>query len=292
MKKSLCGILVTALTLSICVSVLAQTIVFPGRVVSVAGGDTVTVLTKSNTEFQVRCHGIIAPKGQENFAADSRQRLSNLLLDEPVRVEYRKRDHDGTLIGKILLNDRNICLEQVQAGMAWHDDQSELSRSIQEVYAGAESSARENGAGLWTVAPSETKTSSPESVGNSSTNAAANETGVGPSSSNATVNVRGYFRKDGTYVAAHKRTSADNRFSNNWSTEGNVNPYTGEAGKKKSRWKTALKWIAVGASLGALIYLDAKYPNASARCNDGTYSYSRNRRGTCSHHGGVAYWLY
>ncbi|MFZ1458162.1 MAG: DUF3761 domain-containing protein, partial [Saprospiraceae bacterium] len=30
---------------------------------------------------------------------------------------------------------------------------------------------------------------------------------------------------------------------------------------------------------------------ASARCKDGTYSFSRNRRGTCSGHGGVAEWL-
>lgn len=30
---------------------------------------------------------------------------------------------------------------------------------------------------------------------------------------------------------------------------------------------------------------------ATARCNDGTYSYSQHRQGTCSHHGGVAEWL-
>lgn len=30
---------------------------------------------------------------------------------------------------------------------------------------------------------------------------------------------------------------------------------------------------------------------ATARCNDGTYSYSQHRQGTCSHHGGVAAWL-
>lgn len=30
---------------------------------------------------------------------------------------------------------------------------------------------------------------------------------------------------------------------------------------------------------------------ATARCKDGTYSYSRNKQGTCSHHGGVAEWL-
>ncbi|HKH47227.1 MAG TPA: DUF3761 domain-containing protein [Thermoanaerobaculia bacterium] len=30
---------------------------------------------------------------------------------------------------------------------------------------------------------------------------------------------------------------------------------------------------------------------ASAQCRDGSYSFSRSRRGTCSHHGGVARWL-
>ena len=30
---------------------------------------------------------------------------------------------------------------------------------------------------------------------------------------------------------------------------------------------------------------------ASAQCRDGSYSFSQSRRGTCSHHGGVAVWL-
>jgi len=36
---------------------------------------------------------------------------------------------------------------------------------------------------------------------------------------------------------------------------------------------------------------DSPPPGASAHCRDGTYSFSRTRRGTCSHHGGVARWL-
>lgn len=32
-------------------------------------------------------------------------------------------------------------------------------------------------------------------------------------------------------------------------------------------------------------------PGATARCRDGTYSFSHHRSGTCSHHGGVAKWL-
>ncbi len=30
---------------------------------------------------------------------------------------------------------------------------------------------------------------------------------------------------------------------------------------------------------------------ASAQCRDGSYSFSQSRRGTCSHHGGVASWF-
>ena len=30
---------------------------------------------------------------------------------------------------------------------------------------------------------------------------------------------------------------------------------------------------------------------ATAQCRDGSYSFSQNHRGTCSHHGGVAKWL-
>jgi hypothetical protein len=30
---------------------------------------------------------------------------------------------------------------------------------------------------------------------------------------------------------------------------------------------------------------------ATAQCRDGTYSFSKSRRGTCSQHGGVAKWL-
>jgi hypothetical protein len=37
---------------------------------------------------------------------------------------------------------------------------------------------------------------------------------------------------------------------------------------------------------------DGVPPGASAICRDGTYSFSQSRRGTCSHHGGVAQWLH
>ena len=38
-------------------------------------------------------------------------------------------------------------------------------------------------------------------------------------------------------------------------------------------------------------YSNSRPAGATALCRDGTYSFSRSRRGTCSHHGGVAQWF-
>ncbi|CAN5722405.1 hypothetical protein BH11PAT2_BH11PAT2_09360 [soil metagenome] len=46
-----------------------------------------------------------------------------------------------------------------------------------------------------------------------------------------------------------------------------------------------------GNTVHSPAYSDTVPPGASAQCGDGTYSFSQHRRGTCSHHGGVAQWL-
>jgi hypothetical protein len=42
--------------------------------------------------------------------------------------------------------------------------------------------------------------------------------------------VRGYYRKNGTYVQPYTRTSPNNSVYDNYSTKGNTNPYTGKEG--------------------------------------------------------------
>ncbi len=40
--------------------------------------------------------------------------------------------------------------------------------------------------------------------------------------------VRGHTRSDGTYVEGYHRSSPDRTRDNNYSTQGNTNPYTGK----------------------------------------------------------------
>jgi hypothetical protein len=44
--------------------------------------------------------------------------------------------------------------------------------------------------------------------------------------------VHGYTRKNGTYVMPHYQTAPNATRLDNWSTKGNVNPYTGTVGTK------------------------------------------------------------
>ncbi|HKC02818.1 MAG TPA: hypothetical protein VKC17_05890 [Sphingomicrobium sp.] len=48
----------------------------------------------------------------------------------------------------------------------------------------------------------------------------------------AQVRVKGYVNKNGTYVAPYYRSSPNNTTFDNYSTRGNVNPYTGKVGTK------------------------------------------------------------
>jgi len=53
---------------------------------------------------------------------------------------------------------------------------------------------------------------------------------VACSVSAADTHVRQYTKKNGTTVAPHHRTAPDKTKANNYSTKGNMNPYTGKKG--------------------------------------------------------------
>ena len=51
---------------------------------------------------------------------------------------------------------------------------------------------------------------------------------------NAQTFVPGYMKKDGTWVEGYYKTNPNKTIRDNFSTEGNYNPYTGKEGKKKN----------------------------------------------------------
>ena len=52
--------------------------------------------------------------------------------------------------------------------------------------------------------------------------------------------VQGYVKSDGTYVPGYFRSSQDNTNTNNYSTQPNVNPYTGTQGNRAQDYSANL----------------------------------------------------
>jgi hypothetical protein len=58
-------------------------------------------------------------------------------------------------------------------------------------------------------------------------------TAIGSDSAASSHYVRGYTTKSGTYVAPHRQTNPNGTKFDNWSTKGNINPYTGKPGTRE-----------------------------------------------------------
>ena len=52
----------------------------------------------------------------------------------------------------------------------------------------------------------------------------------------ADVLVQPYYKKDGTYVPRHYRSSPNRSYNDNWSVSPNTNPYTGKRGTRAPTW--------------------------------------------------------
>ncbi len=154
-----------------------------GRVVSIADGDTLTVLDSGDTQHRIRLSGIDAPESGQAFGTRSREHLADLVFGKGVRVEYDKRDRYGRTLGKVLIDGRDANLEQIyvmwntsranyshitwimwtltnrregifhiiKSGMAWHYKfyENEQPPQDRKTYAEAEVEARAAKRGLW-----------------------------------------------------------------------------------------------------------------------------------------------
>jgi endonuclease YncB( thermonuclease family) len=125
-----------------------------GRVVAVADGDTITVLTAERLRERIRLAGIDAPESRQAFGTAAKQRLSALVFGTEVRVEYTKRDRYRRIIGRVTRDRSDAGLALIESGLAWHYRRyaAEQSPADRAAYAQAEDVARAAKRGLWAEA--------------------------------------------------------------------------------------------------------------------------------------------
>lgn len=121
-----------------------------GKVVSIADGDTLTLLV-DRQQHRIRLAGIDAPEKSQAFGSRSKSSLGDLTFQKMVVADCPKTDRYGRLICRVMVGDQDVGLQQVADGMAWwfrrySGEQSPADRAAHE---SAEDAARAARTGLW-----------------------------------------------------------------------------------------------------------------------------------------------
>lgn len=142
--------LIARLSLFLGCSLLAADSIYV-KVVSVSDGDTIQVVDNGGRRYKVRLASIDAPEKSQPFSDAAKQHLSDSILGRAVRVEWRKRDHYGRIVGTVYYGIVDVNLEMVKNGLAWHYKEfaREQAPSVRESYASGELAAKRARLGIW-----------------------------------------------------------------------------------------------------------------------------------------------
>lgn len=92
----------------------------PFKVTKVGDGDTITVQDIQTYEkFKVRLYGIDAPESDQSFGTQSKQFLSDQILNREVILDIKNTDRYKRKVAVIYLNDVNVNELMVKEGWAW-----------------------------------------------------------------------------------------------------------------------------------------------------------------------------
>jgi endonuclease YncB( thermonuclease family) len=116
-----------------------------GRVVSVADGDTITMLTAEKVQVKIRLAAIDAPESGQEFGQKSRQALASMVAGKTVQVTEDGKDRYQRVIGWVRTGDLDANREMVKQGWAWHFVQYSKDPGIGRLQAEAKAARR----GIW-----------------------------------------------------------------------------------------------------------------------------------------------
>lgn len=117
------------------------------KVTKITDGDTIHAVDKHGHTIKLRLLHIDAPEISQAFGKESKEHLSRKIMGYYITIEETKPDkrYPDRTLGVVYLGGRNINLEMLQDGYAWH--YSQFSHVV--MYEEAEKKARKWQRGLW-----------------------------------------------------------------------------------------------------------------------------------------------
>lgn len=137
-----------ALLLIACPALAAEVV---GRIVGLADGDTLTVLTPSQEQLRVRLSDIDAPESGQPYGTRARQVLGGLVARRAVRVVAQDTDRYGRTVGRVYVGSVDVSAEMVRRGAAWVFRRYSQDPQLLALEAEAQAARR----GLWALPETE-----------------------------------------------------------------------------------------------------------------------------------------
>lgn len=117
-----------------------------GKVIKVADGDTITLLDKNKKTFRIRFYGIDCPEKGQDYYQVAKNYVSDKIFSKDVKVEIINKDRYNRSVGIVWYDkNKNLNIELINKGLAWHYKQFDKSKSFHE----AENFARNSKLNIW-----------------------------------------------------------------------------------------------------------------------------------------------
>ena len=98
------------------VNVLVQAEKLEGKVVKIADGDTLTLLTSTKDQVKIRLAGIDTPERKQPFGNRAKQALAKLAFQKQALIEAETKDRYGRTVGVVFVDGLNVNHELVKLG--------------------------------------------------------------------------------------------------------------------------------------------------------------------------------
>lgn len=121
-----------------------------GKVVSIADGDTITILDSSNTQHKIRIYGVDCPESHQDYGQKAKQFTSDMVFGKTVEVRVMATDRYGRTVGVVNIGGKCLNEELVKNGMAWFYGQY-CKASFCSQWNRYQEEARSRKIGLWSI---------------------------------------------------------------------------------------------------------------------------------------------
>lgn len=119
---------------------------FKAKVIGISDGDTITVLSESNTQIKIRLAEVDCPESKQPFGNNAKQYTSSQVFGKQIIFYQTDEDRYGRTIAKVYYDSGKYLSEEIiKAGMGWWYFKYSNNKKLGEI----QNQAKSKRLGLW-----------------------------------------------------------------------------------------------------------------------------------------------